>query len=203
MKTIERISLYVLLVVIAALLLRAAPGPTAHADEPAPSDPPRIAVCAVVKIMDELMETDRFKPDRLEQEESLRTEKLQPLIDEARELQQQAEGLARDDPKITELRERMSRVQREGERVSREIMQTVEKKVAEQLIECYALVRASAAAVAEERGFTYVLASGDPEEPTKSAVVMRVMRETLARPVIVSPKSADITDDVRLDLKLE
>jgi Skp family chaperone for outer membrane proteins len=203
---VERLMLAAALVFASLAFLRSGPSPEAIAQSGTPAadqSPPRIAVCAAVKIVDELMESPRFKPARVELEERLRADKLRPLMDQMTALRQEAEGMGQDDPRLPELRERVGRLQREGERATREVVQQVEAKVAEQLRECFSLVRASAQAVADERGFTFVLASGDPDDAPKTDVVMRVMRDMLSRPVLVAPEAADITEEVRLDLKLE
>lgn len=205
MRHTERLFIYGATALALLCALRAGPtnpGAEAHARtaDPAASV---IGVCSVVKITDELMESDRFKPARIEFEDSLRKEKLDGILAEMKALQQQVEGVSRDDPKFGELRERFGRLQREAQRETQEIARKVELKVAEQLSECYQLVRGAAVAVAEDLGYTYVLASTDPDEKLKSQTVVSLMRDVLSRPVLLSPKSADITEDVRKDLKLQ
>ncbi len=164
---------------------------------------PRIAVCALYRISDELMETDRFKPERVELENKLRDEELKPLYEQLRDLQKRLEGMDQKDPAFTEARERYFRLQNQARSVTQEITQKVERKVAEQLEQCYQLVRASAVAVAEEMGFNYVLASNSAEESLKKESVVALVRDMMGRPALLAPKEADITEDVRQDLKLE
>lgn len=198
MKTIDRVVLFAL--VALALILAARPSPALPEDSDAP---PRIAVCSAIRIIDELMETERFKPSRLELESAAKEELLRPIFDLMEEIEAEAKGLGQDDPKLRELGERHRGLQRQAQQATQEVAQRVERKVAEQLIECYGLVRASAVAVAESKGFNYVLASTDAEAPMKNEPVMKLVRDFLARPVIMSPKEVDITEDVRSDLKLE
>jgi Skp family chaperone for outer membrane proteins len=198
MKTPDRIALYTLLGFALFLVARPSTALPEEADAPA-----RIAVCSSMKIVDDLMETDRFKPARVEVEEQAREELLKPIVDTLKEIEEEAKGLAENDPKLRELGEKHRGLQRQAQQATQEIAKRVEMKVAEQLIECYQLVRASAVAVAEEKGFNYVLSSTDSEAPLKTEPVMKLVRDFLARPVIMAPKEVDITDDVRTDLKLE
>ena len=164
---------------------------------------PRIAVCALYRIADELMETDRFKPERVELENNLRDEELKPLYEQLRELQKRLEGMDQKDPAFAGTRERYFRLQNQARNTTQEITQKVERKVAEQLEQCYQLVRASAAAIAEDMGFNFVLASNSSEEALKKETVVSLVRDMMGRPVLLAPKEADITEDVRQDLKLE
>ncbi|MEO1130234.1 MAG: hypothetical protein AAFX05_11085, partial [Planctomycetota bacterium] len=61
----------------------------------------------------------------------------------------------------------------------------------------------SAAAIAEEQGFDYVLASITPDTEVMEGTMDAVARDILGRPVLVLPEGTDITEDVRADLKLE
>ena len=206
MRTAERVTLYA--AVGAALLLSlnatlpttgAAQAARAAADAPQP----RLAVCALYKIADELMDTERFKPARVEFETQLREESLKPLIDQLKELQQRLESMDQKDPAFAETRERFFRTQNLAQRTTQEIAQKIERKVAEQLKECYGLARTSAVAVAEDMGFNYVIASNAPDDDLESETVVSLVRDMLSRPVLLNPKEVDISEDVRQDLKLE
>lgn len=202
MSRFERFALFGALAL--ALLLAFRGGITSSASARSPADEvPRIAVCSVVKITDELMDTDRFKPERVEFEDDLRKKQLEPILEEMKGIREKVEGMKPDEPEFNDLRERFRRLQSEAQRNSSEIMQKVEAKVAEQITQCYQLVRASTVAVAEDQGFNYVLSSGDPEDKIKTESVMKLVRDLLSRPVLLAPKGTDITEDVRKDLKLE
>lgn len=205
MRPIERSCLYALLALSVLLAWRHGPvSAPAHARQDASApDAARIAVCSVVKVTDELMNTDRFKPERQEYEEQLRTDQLKPLVEQLEALRDKLEAMDRQSPEFQEGREQFARLQREAQAVGQQVAQKVELKVAEQLKECYMLVRSSAQAIAEDLGYSYVLASADPEEELQKGPVVSIMRDLLSRPVIMYPVKADITEDVRKDLKLE
>ncbi|MDX2115818.1 MAG: OmpH family outer membrane protein [Planctomycetota bacterium] len=203
MRSYERFAMWSGLVLVALLLLRQGPVSTSLAGLEDAEKPPRIAVCAVVKIVDELMDSDRFKPARVEHEDQLRREMLDPLRDRLREVQEEARDLKSDDPRAAELSAEFRRLQQQAQRVQQEVVQKMEAKIGEQLVECYGLVRSSAVAIAEQKGFTYVLASADPEDQLNVETVMKLVRDFLSRPVLMAPAEVDLTEDVRQDLKLE
>lgn len=203
MKSFERLALAAAVGLSLIAYMRSGAVAPAMAEPLGADAPVKIAVCSTVRIVDELMDSDRYKPARVEVEDALRKEKLEPIISEGRDLQKTLEDLPRDDPKYSATREQLLRLQREAERASREIAQKVEAKVSEQLIECYGLVRGSAAAVAEQHGYTYVLSSGDADDTPKGQMVVQLVRDFLSRPVLIAPDGTDISDDVRQDLKLQ
>ena len=201
---LNRIVATALGVALGALALRGGIGllsPTAHA-EIAGGDKPIIAVCAVPTLINELMQSDRFRPAREEVEPEARAE----LEAAGKELQEIREGLKGADPNAEEAQQRIQRFRELNSRATQLQMQiqvALDRKTAEQLGECFDLVRASADAVAEDLGFDYVIATGGVDEKFSSEQSEVTLRQITARPVIRFPKGADITDDVRDDLKLD
>jgi hypothetical protein len=163
---------------------------------------PKIAVCAVPQIVNDLMDSDRFKPDREEFERGLREELLTPLNEQLAAIQQEASTVDRSDQEAVRKLQN-GELQREGARLQGEIARKVEEKIAQQLTESYGLVRDSATAVAEDLGFNYLLASSGPDDELETESVMALSRDLISRPVLMSPEGADITADVREDLKLK
>lgn len=165
------------------------------------AEEPVIAVCAIPKIVNELMQSDRFKAERDRLQEQLQAE-LEPLANEMREIGERLQELDPNDPDAEALFERFRDVRLEFGRKQTEMARQLEALNAGQIIECYELARSSAAAVAEDLGYNYVISSvGRDEELTKESVEVAI-RQMMARPVILAPRDADITEDVREDLKL-
>lgn len=205
MRPRERAVLYTGLALALVLALKASVVSPALARQDTSDLPePRIAVVAMPQIVNSLMDSDRFRPQREEFELNLREELLKPINEQIAELQQEASGVDRSDQEaMRKLQTRFGELQREGARVQGEIARKVEEKVAEQLVECYTLVKESATAVAEDLGFNYLLASGGPEDKLETQTVMALSRDLISRPVLLSPEGADISADVREDLKLK
>lgn len=204
MRQLERIALWSAAAAAIMLSLRAgsAPGSSALAANIPEGGSPKVAVCAVLRVADELMDSDRFKPLRQEYEEQLRKDDLDPLVEQLRELQGKLENMPRDNPEFAQLRDQYLRLQREANAKQQEIVQKMEKKVAEQLAEAYALVRSSATSLADDQGYDFVIASSGPDDELKKETPLALVRDILARPALKFPKDADITEDVRDDLKL-
>lgn len=173
----------------------------ASSDEADKVDPPKIAVCAIPMLVNELMGSDRFKPDRDKLEEELKGE-YQGLQDELTAFSEKNRGMKRDDPAFGEAAQKFRDLQQRIGEKQREIAEKLEAKSAEQLLACYELARSSASAVAESMGYNYVMASVGADEKISGENVELALRQMMARPVVMAPKNADITEDVRADLKL-
>ncbi len=175
---------------------------SAHARDGAEGVPaPKIAVCAVPALVNELMQSDRFKPERESLEERFRSE-MQEIEQRLGTLRDRAQANP-DDPGMEALAQEFGEQRRLLAEKQREAAQALEKKTAEQLLQCFDLARTSASAVAEELGYNYVLASVGPDEELNDTSVEIAVRQMMSRPAVMFPKEADITDDVRDDLNLQ
>jgi len=205
MRSRERAVVYTGLALCLCLALRASfVSPALARPDSADIPVPKIAVCSVPQIVNELMDSDRFKPQREEFERGLRQELLEPLNDQLTALQAEAGTIDRDDQEaVRKLQGRFGELQREGSRLQGEVARRVEERIAEQLVECYGLVKESATAVAQDLGFNYLLASSGPEDKLETQSVMALSRDLISRPVLMSPEGTDISADVREDLKLK
>lgn len=174
----------------------------AAAMKAAEAEPARVAVCDVYGVIEKLLETDRFKPDR-EAEEKSAQDALQPLHDELTQLQQQLQNANPEDEATQETYRQFQAKRREYEQKAAEIQARVRKFMSKQFIDAYAMAKTSADAVAEDMGYDYVIASRGIDEEIKSDDPERIVQAVLARPVVKMPEGADITPDVKADLKLD
>ncbi len=175
--------------------------PQAHA-EVGGAPKPIIAVCSTPTLINELMQSDRFRP-ALEQTAGDARNELQDI---AKELQTIRDGLQGADTSTPDAQQQIARFRELTVRASQlqqQVAGAVEEKRAAQLVECFDLVKASADAVAEHLGFDYVISTGSLDEQLSKTDSDATLRQITARPMIRFPKSADITDDVRDDLKLD
>jgi len=161
-----------------------------------------IAVCSLPNLINDLMGSDRFLPDR-EAYVADRTEELRELNEQGREMSQRLSTMTPEDPGAQELFESVQRLREQIARKQAENAALVETFTATQLSECNDLVRSSARAVAEDLGYAFVIASADPDEDLSKQSVEVLLRQLTSRPVIMFPEDNDITSDVRDDLKLE
>lgn len=195
-------------ILLAAAMLAAAtlagrfimPADGASSLRAADSDP-TIAVCALPALLNEMMESERYRPDREQFEEEV-NDKLQELRDRRDELMQDLEGLEPGDPEAIEPSRQLEMLGRQYQQMQYDGQNEGDALFARQMTEAWELICSSADAVAEDLGFDYVLITAGEDEvlnQTSSAIALRQM---LARPVIVAPDDVDITDDVRDDLNM-
>ncbi|MBX3387426.1 MAG: OmpH family outer membrane protein [Phycisphaeraceae bacterium] len=206
MKTIERTAVYALLALCLVLALSARFGHAlqARADDPAsPSSAPvKIAVCDVFGVTEKLVESPRFKPDRESEEQRIR-ERLEPMQRELADLQREIEGM---DPtqESTQIKIREFRAKREAAAaIEQQAAIAFRGFIARQFLEAFEIARQSAVAVAERAGYTHVIASRDPSKKIETLNPERIVEAFLGRPVLMSPKGTDITDDLLADLRLD
>ena len=195
----------------AALLLTPLAHTTARADDapsPAPAqtsaaDPgPTIAVCAVPTLINELMASDRFAPEREELTEERQAE-IEELRREIADLEDELRALDQNDPTARDVQLEWRRLGSELARATRAAQRAYDELYIDQIKRAYTLARSSANAVADALGFDYVLSTGDPREELTDASADALLRQITARPVVRSPEGVDITDDVRRDLNLD
>ncbi|MEO1128546.1 MAG: OmpH family outer membrane protein, partial [Planctomycetota bacterium] len=121
-----------------------------------------IAICPVTTIADELMETERFQPERDAMQASL-NEQLQPMREQLITLQTELSDADPTAEDTNQKRQQFFMLQQQFEQTRGAAMAKMETFVTEQYRQAYTLVRSSAAAIAEEQGFDYVLASITPD----------------------------------------
>lgn len=173
----------------------------ASSDQADKVDAPKIAVCAIPMLVNELMASDRFKPEREKLETDLKAE-YDELMEQFKQLGEKGRGMKQEDPGFADIAQQYREFGQKIAEKQREIAEKLEAKSAEQLLACYELARSSASAIAESMGYNYVMSSIGAEEKINGENVELALRQMMARPVVMAPKNADITEDVRADLKL-
>lgn len=205
MKNTERMVVYALLglCIVLTLSVRSSGGRAAVASVwLEPDAAVKIAVCDVYGVTERLVESERFKPDRESEEKRLR-EALEPMQRELTELQREIDGM---DPsqESTQAKAREFRAKREAYVVAeQQATMAFRSFVARQFLEAFEVARQSTVAVAERAGFTHVIASRDPSRKIETLNPERIVEAFLGRPVILSPKGTEITEDVLADLRLD
>ncbi len=187
-------------------LTQGALAPQAHAGAYAQQSEGSIATVDVVTLIDDLMNSDRFAPEREAKEAELNAQYLEPLQTQATELEArfneaQAAG---DQAAMQAIQIEFNALQQQAQVAQGNFSRELEIYVADQFKEAFSTVRDSAAAVAEQLGFAYVLTSGDPEEEFAEESPLSVVRtQAFTRTVLAKPEGTDVTEDVRADLNLE
>ena len=180
-----------------AVVIRVPFGSMATA-RPASEDGHTIAVCATLLIVDELMDSDRYKPDRDALEEEKRNQ-IQPLMEDLQSLSQRGQAAQAAGEDISGLQQEYQALQRRLQQAQQQARQEIAELMQQQIIDCYGLIRTSAKAVAKDLGYDYVVSSSRPDDTMED----NPTGEFLSRPMLVFPEDTDITEEVREDLKLE
>jgi Skp family chaperone for outer membrane proteins len=206
MRTFERTLLILLTVGFVAIGFRVFPSAeTALARPLMAQDDDRdiIAVCGISELMNEMLNSDRFAPEREEMEQQANAV-LTEALREVQALRAELEGEDPSEPEIQQKLQRLQEMTRRAQAMRDEIAKRLDRFAAEQAVECRKLVIASAAAVAGDLGFRYVISSGAQEASfnTEGGLV-QVWRQMATRPVVAWPDATNITDDVREDLNLD
>jgi len=180
-----------------------APFPAARADDDsAKTVETRIAVVAAIRLMNELMESDRFKPERDTTEATLK-ESIAPIIEQGKALEERLRTLDQNSDEARQIKNQLMGLQGALARKQQDASIEFEKFIAGQTREAYRLIRESAVGIAEDRGFTYLIASQGADDEIVTGPVEGLVNDILGRPVMLSPESTDLTEEVREDLKLE
>jgi len=201
----NRSSRLVLGVVLGAfvLLLAGRASTFAQNDKPAPAKPAgAIATCDIFAVIDALLQSDRFAP-RLEAKREELSQRIEPLEDRLRALQNELQNANPDDPssqeRFAEFQQLIQMYQTMGPKLEAEFSEFRGKLT----VEAYELAKGATEGIAETKGFDYVLAGRSPSKPIKSTDLQQLLQAILGRPMLHQPEGTDITDDVFEDLNLE
>lgn len=197
MRKLERVLFSVVLVVAGMVVARLWDARPAHAEGvPRLADPVRIATCDVFSVMQALVESERFKPRRVAEQEKARNE-LKEIAGQIGALEQQLKSMDPKDEKTIEVFREFN-LKKE---LFTERQKELDEFLGDQFVEAYEEVRKAANAVAEREGYTHVLVTRGRDEKVNNDME-QVTQQMLSRPVLRSPVQDDITDRVLGELEL-
>ena len=181
-----------------ALVLRAEAQPESM-DEPMR----RIATVDTVGLLEVMLETEE---DFLAERERVRTgieDELEDVRSEIEGIQLEAQQLSPDDPQLQMLQQRFQRATQRLSQVQEQSAMRVEELTSRQARDGYGRIHSAIDSIAEERGLDHVMATRRGGEiPASRGTPTAVFQDILARPLVVSPESSDITELVRERLDL-
>jgi len=163
-----------------------------------------IAVCDIAKITQEMLESERYAPARETERARLEEELLGDFQAQAAELEQRfVEAQENGDQEAMQaIQQQFMQLQQQSQQSQQEVQRRFQAFVSGQYREAYILIKDSASAIAEERGFPYVAASASADTDLTDDETVDPRAEILARSIIHHPDGTDITEDVRDDLNL-
>ncbi|GAB4545863.1 MAG: hypothetical protein Tsb0013_04110 [Phycisphaerales bacterium] len=165
----------------------------------------QIAICDVATLSEDMMDSDRYLPQRDAKRDELRTQFLAPLEEQAKALEEEftAAQQAGDQDRMQQLQQQFFQLQQQGQEAQQQFQQELQSFIAQQFKDAYTKIVESAAAVGEDMGFSYVAASTPPMDEFEDQTFADLLTEVLSRTYVHYPEGVDITADVRDDLNLD
>ncbi len=164
-----------------------------------------IAICDVATLSEDMMDSDRYLPQREQKREDLQTELLLPLENLAKQLEADftAAQAADDQAKMQALQGQFMQLQQQAQQAQQDFQQQLQQFIAEQFKDAYNQIVESAQAIGEDLGYSYVAASSPPTAEFEDESFADLLTEVLSRTYVSFPDGVDITADVRDDLNLD
>lgn len=158
--------------------------------------PTRVEFANVVRIFNQLRETQELRAVMAAQAKDLDVQRIQKS-NRVRELQQQRDGLAADDPKRAELQSQLRTASAELDVWIRLSQEDIKQDQKQKIKRIYDQITATITEVAKERGTQLVLAQQTPEVPDMTSISVEQLRQMLnERDVLYGEPSIDISDAV-------
>ncbi|MEM0983947.1 MAG: hypothetical protein AAGI17_08360 [Planctomycetota bacterium] len=172
--------------------------------EASPEPITAIATVDTVGLLEEILANDEQLVTERNELRGAITDNVENVRAELERIQNDARQRIATDPELPILQQRFQETQQQFQIVQQESAARVERLTSRQARQAYARIFDATNAVASERNLKYVMASrpGTSEIPGDRASPQAVFQDMLARNLIVSPESNDITALVREELGL-
>jgi Skp family chaperone for outer membrane proteins len=162
-------------------------------------EPAKIATVDVVGLLEILITSELYFAPRKQEEDRLRAQ-LTPLEAQLTALKNDIQGADPSKPE-NQAKTRDYQVKyEEYKQIRAKVQETYQKLLAKQFTDAIDRIRQTAATIAKEKGYTHVVTQKTGKVELTDAT--KLAEELLARPYLVSPSDADLTEDVRLALNL-
>ncbi len=198
MRQIERIVVLAVVVCLGLVVVADRAATPAVADR-AGSAEAKVASVDVYDIMNKLINAAErvAKRDELVK---LWNDRLTGLEKDMMTMRSTLQVLPQTDPEYKRVEAQLGAKMNEMQSARQEGLAQIERFQAEQLVEVYQKVAGTAASTAAELGYTHLIASRATFENIEPKSQETVLQELLARPLVVSPKTDDITANVKAKL---
>lgn len=158
--------------------------------------PTRVEFANVVRIFNQLRETQDLRTVMATQARDLDAQRIQKS-NRVREIQQQRETLAADDPKRAELQSQLRSATAELDVWIKLAQEDIKQDQKQKIKRIYDQITATIGEVAKERGTQLVLAQQSPEVPDMTSITIEQLRQMLnERDVLYGEPSVDLSDAV-------
>jgi len=159
-------------------------------------EPHRVATVNIMTLLEDYLRTEGFKPDR----DAFRSE-WETRLGDAQSALQQIENELRmaqpNDPNAMQLQQRYQQTAYQFQELQRQASMAFDRFSANQAADAYAQLHEQAVALAEERGYSHLIATRHSGEIDDRGNLSTVTQEILARPMMLAPEGHDITAVLR------
>lgn len=173
--------------------------PDAPAHQPAAV---RIATADVLGVVERMIMSERYRP-AAEAFMNDQNGKLKPLADELDALEKRGSSLPPNSPDLEALGKQFEQKRDDYQRARQDAFQKIDAFNTDQVREAYRLTLQAVDQMAQQLGYTHVLASRTGAATIRSDNVNGALQEILARPVAKSDPADDLTDRLIKQFKLE
>lgn len=166
-----------------------------------PDRPHRVATVDMLELLEDLLQTPDFKPDRDEFRGDWE-ERIGDMQNALAQIEGELRMASPTDPGTRQLQQRYQQMGFQFQQMQRQASMEFDRFSAEQAATAYTTLHAEASALADEMGFSHLIASRSKGEITDRSNLATVTQEILARSMIVSPEGDDLTAQLREKLSI-
>lgn len=161
----------------------------------------KIGTVDVFTLLEALVESDGYKPAREARDAELKT-RYDAMLAELRALETRIQIIPQGTPEFNATMQQGQAKQSEIQQFAQQAQRDQDAFVADQVKRAYQQIHAATNAVADRLGYSHVIATRLETDNMKAESMAPAMQEILARPLIRSVASEDITAAVRAELNL-
>lgn len=161
----------------------------------------RVASVDMFMLLEGMIASDRYKPAREARDAEIKT-KYDALMAELKQLETKIQLIPPGTPEYQTTMQQGQAKEVELRQFTQQASRDQDTFVASQVREAYGIVHEASNAVADRLGYTHVFSTRLDATSMKGDSLAPVMQEILARPLVRGASSDDITEQVRVELKL-
>lgn len=184
--------------VLAAIIITMAASP-ADASKRYAIESGDIAYVDVFNLIDKALLADDMASARVEFN-TKSTEAITSLQQQLQSLQTQLSTMTQDDPNAAGTYQQYQTVQAQLDGASRQINETYQTLIAQQIAAGYSEIYEAANEIAQKEGFSFVFATRADGELIQTDTITGITQEILARPLMTPVGGVDLTELVRIEL---
>ncbi|MBZ0172118.1 MAG: hypothetical protein K8E66_07050 [Phycisphaerales bacterium] len=166
-----------------------------------PARPHRVATVDMLELLEDLLQTGDFKPDRDEFRGDWE-ERIGVIQNALAQIEGEMRMASPNDPGARQLQQRYQQTGYQFQQMQRQASMEFDRFSAEQAATAYSTLHTEASMLANELGYSHLIASRGAGEITDRSNLATVTQEILARSMIISPAGDDLTARLRERLSI-